>query len=210
VHPDRTIHPDRLQHLSSTPPNGFISTPPRGPSGGGSRHPSTYSRGGGGFGPHSRGMPPQQPASQRPVPPVQPRIVHPQPPIGPRRGSTTNGPSTATSAATPPPTAIPTGPRAGNFPYRTSLPTQAPARYTPAIQGPGALITGGRLLPPIDRASEDRLARLKLEQIKLEEEVRISQEKKRKGMYAWEKTRREAKIAHFRAEVADRQLMSLE
>ena len=105
------------------------------------------------------------------------------------------------------PAAIPTGPRAGNFPYRSSLPTQSP-RYPPIINGPGAIIPGGRLHPPFDKASEERLVRLRAEQVKLEEEVRISQDKKRKGMYSWDKSRREAEIANSKVEEAERQLLA--
>jgi translation initiation factor RLI1 len=54
------------------------------------------------------------------------------------------------------------------------------------------------------------LARLRAEQAKLEEEVKSSQEKKRKGMYAWEKSKREAEIAGFRVEVAEGQLLANE
>ena len=70
------------------------------------------------------------------------------------------------------------------------------------------LIPGGRLLPPFDKSGEERLARLRAEQVKLEEEMKSSQEKKRKGMYAWDKSRREAEIANYRVEVAERQLLA--
>lgn len=76
----------------------------------------------------------------------------------------------------------------------------------PAVTGPGTLIPGGKLLPAVDKASEDRLTRLRAEQIKLEEEVRVSQEKKRRGLYSWEKSKREAEIASYRVDVAESQL----
>jgi len=151
-------------------------------------------------------MPPQQ--TPRPPPPMQPRNTPVAPPVGPRRGPAITGPGTPSASTPPTAPAIPTGPRAGNFPYRSSLPSQAPARYVPVITGPGAIIPGGRLLPPHDKASEDRLARLRAEEVKLREELEISREKKRKGMYAWDKSRREAEIASFRVEVAERQLMA--
>jgi len=63
-------------------------------------------------------------------------------------------------------------------------------------------------MPPFDKASEDRLAKLRAEQTKLESEVEATQEKKRKGMYAWDKLRRESEIASYRVEVAEKQLMA--
>ncbi len=75
-----------------------------------------------------------------------------------------------------------------------------------AATGPGATIPGGRLYPPLDKAHEERMARLKAEQAKLEEEAKVLQEKKRKGLYAWEKSRREAERESFKVEIAEKQL----
>ncbi|KAI5787201.1 hypothetical protein EDC01DRAFT_631568 [Geopyxis carbonaria] len=190
------IHPDRLHQLASST-NGFSSTPPRGPAGNG-RPPPTQSRGGGHTGYGTPRVQPQIPPTNATRTPIPQRNGLP---MGPRRGSAATG-----ASGTPPP-AIPTGPRAGNFPYRSTLPTPAPIRYAPAASGPGATIPGGRLLPAFDKASEERLARLRADQAKLEEDVKILQERKRKGLFQWERTKREAEKEGFRAEVAEQYLL---
>ena len=116
----------------------------------------------------------------------------------------------------PPAGGIPTGPRAGNFPYRSSIPTahhvvhvvhhHPPAPRPPP--GPGALIPGGRLLPPIDKAAEDRLGRLQLDQTKLDEEDKTIQERKRKSLYGWEKAHRESEREAYKVELAEKQLIN--
>lgn len=74
--------------------------------------------------------------------------------------------------------------------------------------GPGTTIPGGRLLLPVDKASEERLARLRADQAKLEEENRVIQERKRKGLYGWEKSQREAEREAFKVELAEKQLLN--
>jgi len=63
-------------------------------------------------------------------------------------------------------------------------------------------------LPPVDKASEDRLTRLRLDQAKLEDENRTIQERKRKGLYGWEKSQREAEKEGFKVELAEGGLVS--
>ena len=77
-----------------------------------------------------------------------------------------------------------------------------------AIGGPGTLIAGGRLLPPTDKPSEERQLRLRAEEAKLRDELGALQDRKRRGMYAWERSRCEAEFANFRVEVAERQLIA--
>ncbi|KAL7275328.1 hypothetical protein RUND412_001730 [Rhizina undulata] len=220
-----TIHPDRLQHMGGAS-NGFSnSAPPRAPSGPsrtmssphlprGPSFPLNRSNSSHGpppghhhFGHHTPRPPPST------APPSQPRGGIP--PSGPRRMPSvlspngTNPPPAAASSSTPNPNpSIPTGPRAGNFPYRSSLPPSNRHIPPPIPSGPGAIIPGGRLLPPFDKHSEERLSRLRAEQTKLEEEGRIIQEKKRKGLYSWEKSQREAEREAFKVELAEKQLVN--
>lgn len=188
---------------SAYQPNRTLSTPSHG-------HPSPS-------GPHSsHGRSPSYPSRATPNPPIQPRNAMALPPSGPRRMSSAlspNGSTPPASSPNPPTTsAIPTGPRAGNFPYRTSLPPPHPHHHhhpppPRAPSGPGTTIPGGRLYPAVDKASEDRLARLKAEQVKLEEENRVIQERKRKGLYGWEKSTREAEREGYKVELAESQLV---
>lgn len=189
------MHPERLQHLNSTPTNGFVVTPPRGPASVSGRGPPSHPRGG-----HRNSF-------------AGPRPVHLT--STPRAGAHSPNATMPTqagrrpcmaSSATPPPAApaIPTGPRAGNFPYRSTLPTPTPTRYTPVQTGPGATIPGGRALPSLDKTSDERLARLKAEQAKLEEDLKSVQEKKRKGLRAWEKSVRETERETFKVELAEK------
>ena len=76
------------------------------------------------------------------------------------------------------------------------------------VGGPGTLVAGGRLLPPTDKASEERQLRLRAEEAKLREELGALQDRKRRGLYAWERSQREAEFANFRVEVAERQLIA--
>lgn len=179
--------------------NGFGNAPPpRGPAIGNHRGPPPpHPRGG--HAPFQQRAPPPQMVPPRPQPPPQVRNGPTQPPVGPRRPSGVASPA----AGTPSP-AIPTGPRAGNFPYRSTLPVPAPPRYVPS--GPGATIPGGRLLPSLDKASDERMSRLKSDQTKLDEELRSVQEKKRKGLMQWEKSRRESEREGFRVQTAESQL----
>lgn len=77
------------------------------------------------------------------------------------------------------------------------------APHVTVSTGPGALIPGGRLLPAVDKASEERMARLKAEEEKLREEFEVSQDRKRRGMMAWEKSKREAETAGRRVELVE-------
>ncbi|TGZ76342.1 hypothetical protein EX30DRAFT_375550 [Ascodesmis nigricans] len=183
--------------------NNFVSTPSRGPVSI-PRPPPPHPRGPSGGPPYQpRGAPPLPPSvsATRPPPPHISSSRTPSiPPSGPRRPPIP--PVTPTTTATSP--AIPTGPRAGNFPYRSSLP--APPRYPSSITGPGALIPGGRLLPSFDKTIDERLARLKADQAKLEEDLKGLQEKKRSGLLAWERSKREAEKEAFKVESAEGQL----
>ncbi|KAL0634462.1 hypothetical protein Q9L58_006633 [Maublancomyces gigas] len=123
-------------------------------------------------------------------------------------GAPPPGTSNTTAPTSTPNNAIPTGPRAGNFPYRNSLPAaHSHHHHRPSPSGPGAIIPGGRLLPPVDKASEDRLTRLRADQVKLEEENKSIQERKRKGLYGWEKSQREAEREGFKVELAEGSLV---
>lgn len=60
----------------------------------------------------------------------------------------------------------------------------------------------------MDKASDDRLARLRADQVKLEEESKVAQERKRKGLYGWEKSQREAEREAFKVDLAEKQLVN--
>lgn len=107
------------------------------------------------------------------------------------------------------PPQIPTGPRAGNYPYRSSIVTGIAGRGPVApntISGP-QIIPGGRLMPStIPSENSERVARLKAEQQKLEEENKIIQERKRRGLAAWDRAEREAVREAYKVELAEKQL----
>lgn len=58
----------------------------------------------------------------------------------------------------------------------------------------------------IPSESTDRLARLKSEQQKLEDENRVVQEKKRRGLAVWERVDREAAREGYKVELAEKGL----
>ena len=66
------------------------------------------------------------------------------------------------------------------------------------------------MLPSLDKASDERMARLKADQAKLDDELRSVQDKKRKGLQQWEKSRRESEREGFRVETAEKQLLGEE
>lgn len=63
-------------------------------------------------------------------------------------------------------------------------------------------------MPTLDKTSDERLARLKADQAKLEEDLKVLQEKKRAGLVAWERSRREAEREGFRVQMAERGINS--
>ena len=54
--------------------------------------------------------------------------------------------------------------------------------------------------------STDKLARLRIEQVKLEDENRVVQERKRRGLAVWERAEREAVREGLKVELAERAL----
>lgn len=58
----------------------------------------------------------------------------------------------------------------------------------------------------IPSENTERVARLKAEQQKLEEENKIIQERKRRGLAAWDRAEREAAREAYKVELAEKQL----
>ncbi|KAF3927177.1 hypothetical protein ABW20_dc0102783 [Dactylellina cionopaga] len=153
-------------------------------------------------------------------------------PAGPRasiRGTPAPATPTSGSSDTPfaPPTGpknmvVPTGPRAGGYhhtPYRGGYhgssgsmshvpppprqPTQPPP---PLVVGP-PIKPGGQLLPPLNAEVAERLNRLRADQSKLEEEVRIAQEKQRKSLMEWERGELELTTLSMRVDILEKASM---
>ncbi|EPS38962.1 hypothetical protein H072_7281 [Dactylellina haptotyla CBS 200.50] len=152
-------------------------------------------------------------------------------PIGPRatlRGTPASATPVSGSSETPfaPPTGpknmvVPTGPRAGGYhhhtPYRGGYhgssishppPQPRPTQVTqqPLVVGP-PVKPGGQLLPPMNPEIAERLHRLRVDQAKLEDEVRMAQEKQRKSLLEWEKGERELATLSMRVDILEKASM---
>ncbi|KAF3206053.1 hypothetical protein TWF106_000938 [Orbilia oligospora] len=153
--------------------------------------------------------------AKTPITPLGPRAG----PRGPAPSTTTPAPSGATDSSFAPPTGpknmvVPTGPRAGGYhhhtPYRGGYhgnstshpppPPRQPQQPPPLIVGP-PIIKGGQLLPPINAEASERLHRLRIDQVKLDEEVRVASDKLRKSLIEWDKGELELQIVSTRLDI---------
>ena len=81
--------------------------------------------------------------------------------------------------------------------------TQAPQQL---VVGPPIKL-GGQLLPPTNAEVADRLHRLRVDQAKLEDEVKLAQEKQRKSLMEWERGERELATLSMRVDILEKASM---
>ncbi|KAB5585324.1 hypothetical protein GE09DRAFT_21453 [Coniochaeta sp. 2T2.1] len=196
-------NPARAPPLGPSSSRNDIISPPTAPAG-----PRGYVPGRGGFG--SRGgrggwgqMPPRHVNPSPPPVRAEPSNV----PTGPRAGSVSapSGPSTMTSKPFNPPT----GPAAAPTPPRPTL-AQNLINTMPPI------IPGGRLDPSLSTSStgltkelEAHNRKLKEEEDRIREEMRLKQERLRKNLRMWDRHERETRSYELKSDLSERSLKNL-
>ncbi|GAB1313351.1 Serine/arginine repetitive matrix protein 1 [Madurella fahalii] len=208
-HPQPPSGPSRPGTTSPTvPPAG-----PRGyvpPRGGGAFAGRGGGRGGGGGG-WSSG--PTRHISGSGASSVSPTVPPTGPSAGPASGGIPTGPraQTSSTATASPPFNPPTGPAALGLGIGVNIPPQRPTLAQSLMNTMPPIVPGGKIDPsavaPVDMDPHHR--KLREEEERLREELRVKQDKLRKSLRMWDRLERESKGFELKSDLSERSLENI-